>query len=140
MAKIVFCEDEKRIQKLIKAMLAGSPYDIFIASDGIEGLELIERERPDLVFADVSMPDCDGVQLTDAVKSRPHIAQIPIIFLTAFAQQSEKDEAFRHGVSDYLTKPFTVAELLGKIEEFLAGGKNETSSTSSQTSGQEVQG
>jgi CheY-like chemotaxis protein len=119
MAKIVFCEDEGRIRKLIRAMLESKPYEIYMAADGIEGLELIERERPDLIFADISMPGYDGIQLADIVKSRLHLAKIPFIFLTAFAQQAEKAEGHLHGASDYLTKPFSVADLVEKIEQFL---------------------
>jgi two-component system, OmpR family, response regulator len=119
MLKIVFCEDEGRIRKLIHAMLNAHPYKIYTAVDGIEGLEMIERERPDLIFADISMPGYDGFQLADIVKSRPHLAHIPFIFLTAFAQKSEKDEGRMHGACAYLTKPFTTEDLVTKIEQFL---------------------
>ena len=119
MAKIVFCEDEVRIQKLIRAMLRSTSHEIYIASDGIEGLSLIESERPDLIFTDVSMPRCDGFQLTDAIKARPHLAQIPVIFVTAFAQRAEMEEGFRHGAISYLTKPFSPSDLRTKIEAFV---------------------
>lgn len=119
MAKIIFCEDEVRIQKLIRTMLRSTSHEVYIASDGIEGLALIERERPDLVFSDVSMPNCDGFQLADAVKARPHLAQIPIIFVTAFAQRTEVEEGYRHGATSYLIKPFSPAELRTKIEAFM---------------------
>src|SRR6266498_1880762 len=110
MAKIVFCEDEERIRKLIRAMLESLPHKIYMAADGNEGLELIEKERPDLIFADISMPGCDGFQLADIIKSRPHLAHIPFIFLTAFAQKSEKEEGRMHGASAYLTKPFNYTD------------------------------
>ena len=119
MAKIVFCEDEERIRKLIRAMLESTPYEIYMAADGVEGLELIERERPDIIFADISMPGYDGFQLADIVKSRPHLAGIPLIFLSAFAQQAEKDEGRKHGAMEYLTKPFSVTDLLTKIEQYV---------------------
>lgn len=119
MAKIVFCEDEVRIQKLIRTMLRSTSHEIYIASDGIEGLSLIESERPDLIFTDVSMPGCDGFQLTDAIKARPHLAQIPVIFVTAFAQRAEMEEGFRHGAISYLTKPFSPSDLRTKIEAFV---------------------
>ncbi len=119
MAKIVFCEDEVRIQKLIRTMLRSTTHEIYIASDGIEGLSLIECERPDLIFTDVSMPRCDGFQLSDAIKERPHLAQIPIIFVTAFAQRAEMEEGFRHGATSYLTKPFSPSDLRTKIEAFV---------------------
>ncbi|MDQ2717049.1 MAG: response regulator [Chloroflexota bacterium] len=119
MAKIIFCEDEKRIQKLISIMLRASEHEIYIVSDGTEGMELIERERPALVFADVSMPNCDGFQLADHLKSAPHLAHIPIIFMSAFAQQSEIQEGYRHGAASYLIKPFNLVELQAQIERFL---------------------
>ena len=122
MAKIVFCEDEERIRKLIRAMLESLPHKIYMAADGNEGLELIEKERPDLIFADISMPGCDGFQLADIIKSRPHLAHIPFIFLTAFAQKSEKEEGRMHGASAYLTKPFNYTDLVAKIEQFLPSG------------------
>jgi CheY-like chemotaxis protein len=119
MAKIVFCEDEVRIQKLIRTMLRSTLHEVYIASDGIEGLALIERERPDLIFTDVSMPNCDGFQLADTVKARPHLAHIPIIFVTAFAQRTEIEEGYQHGATSYLIKPFSPADLRTKIEAFV---------------------
>jgi CheY-like chemotaxis protein len=118
MAKIVFCEDEVRIQKLIRAMLRTTLHEVYMASDGVEGLALIEREQPDLIFTDVSMPNCDGFQLADAVKSRPQLAHIPIIFVTAFAQRTEMEEGYRHGAIGYLIKPFSPADLRARIESF----------------------
>ncbi len=126
MLKIVFCEDEGRICKLIHAMLDSHPYKIYTAADGFEGLEMIEMERPDLIFADISMPGYDGFQLADIVKSRPHLAHIPFIFLTAFAQKSEKEEGHMHGASAYLTKPFTTEDLVTKIEQFLPSEPEDT--------------
>lgn len=120
MAKLVFCEDEERIQKLIRATLRTTPHEVFIASDGDEGLALIERERPDLIFSDVSMPKCDGFRLADALKAREDLAQIPIIFVTAFAQRLEMEEGYRHGASGYLLKPFSPADLRERIDAFAA--------------------
>lgn len=123
MAKIIFCEDEERIQKLIRIMMRKTLHECYIAADGIEGLALIERERPDLIFTDVSMPRCDGFQLADAVKAQPHLAHIPIIFVTAFAQRSEMEEGYRHNAANYLVKPFSPADLREKIDAFLRSMK-----------------
>jgi CheY-like chemotaxis protein len=119
MAKIVFCEDEVRIQKLIRAMLRSTSHEVYMASDGVEGLALIERERPDVIFTDISMPNCDGFQLAEAVKAEPRLAQIPLIFVTAFAQRTEIEEGYRHGAASYLIKPFSPADLRAKIEAFV---------------------
>jgi CheY-like chemotaxis protein len=119
MAKIVFCEDEVRIQKLIRTILRTTSHEVFIASDGVEGFEVIQREHPDLIFTDISMPHWDGFQLASAVKERPELAHIPIVFLTAFAQRAEVDEGYKHGAVSYLIKPFSPAELRDKVEEFI---------------------
>ena len=122
MAKIVFCEDELGIQKLIRTMLRSTLHQVYVASDGIEGLALIERELPDLIFTDISMPNCDGFQLANAVKAQPHLAHIPIIFVTAFAQRAEIEEGYQHGATSYLVKPFSPVELRTKIEAFVQAG------------------
>ena len=118
MAKIVFCEDEVMIQKLLRVILRSSEHELFIAADGAEGLELIERVRPDLIFSDIAMPICNGYQLADAVKAQPHLAHIPIIFVSARAQSFEMQEGFLHGAVSYIVKPFSAADLHEKIALF----------------------
>ena len=124
MAKIVFCEDEKLLQKLFRALMRSTEHEIHIASDGIEGLAIIERERPDLILTDISMPHCDGFQLADAVKARPSLATIPIIFVTGFAQKYDMEEAVRHGARGYLLKPFKPADLQAAIAAALVADKD----------------
>jgi CheY-like chemotaxis protein len=116
--KIVFCEDDATIQKLIRAALRGTPHEVHMASDGEEGLALIRRERPDVVFSDVSMPRVDGYQLGDALKSSPETAAIPIIFMTASVQRAQIEDAMQHGAAGVLRKPFTMAELRERVAEF----------------------
>ena len=118
MAKIVFCEDEIMIQKLLRVILRSANHELYIASDGAEGLELIERVRPDLIFTDIAMPVCNGYELADAVKAQPHLAHIPIIFVSARAQSSELKEGYRHGAVSYIVKPFSAADLHEKIALF----------------------
>jgi CheY-like chemotaxis protein len=119
MAKIVFCEDEVFLQKLIHLVLRSTNHEVYIASDGIEGLALIERECPDLILTDISMPGWDGFQLADAVRAQPHLASIPIIFVTAFAQRLDVEEGALHGARGYLLKPFSAADLRTTIETAL---------------------
>ncbi|GAC1458795.1 MAG: response regulator [Candidatus Limnocylindrales bacterium] len=118
MGKIVFCEDDPMIQKLIRAAFKSSTHSIFIAPDGREGLALIQRELPDVVFSDVSMPNLDGFQLGDALKAAPATAGIPVIFMTASVQRAQIDEALRHGAAGVLPKPFTMADLRARVKEF----------------------
>lgn len=123
MAKIVFCEDEKFLQKLIRLILRSTKHEIYMASDGLEGFALIERERPDLILTDISMPRWDGFQLADAIKARPDLASIPIIFVTAFAQRADVEEGTLHGASGYLFKPFSAEELRTTVEKALVSDR-----------------
>lgn len=119
MAKIVFCEDDPMIQKLVRAALRDSGHELHMASDGEEGLALVRSVRPDLVFSDVSMPKLDGYQLGDALKASPDTAAIPLVFVTASVQRAQVAEAERHGGAGVLRKPFTMAELRARVAEFL---------------------
>src|ERR1700716_2404013 len=119
MAKIVFCEDDPMIQKLIKAAMRGSGHDVHMAVDGEEGLTLIRSVMPDLVFSDVSMPKMDGYQLGDALKASPDTASIPLVFVTASVQRAQVVEAERHGAAGVLPKPFTMAELRKRVADLL---------------------
>ena len=121
MARIVFCEDDPMIQKLVRAALRDSGHDLHLASDGEEGLALIRTLRPDLVFSDVSMPKMDGYQLGDALKASPDTAAIPLVFVTASVQRSQIEEATKHGGESVLPKPFTMAELRSKVAELVPG-------------------
>jgi CheY-like chemotaxis protein len=119
MATIVLCEDDAFLQKLVRLILRSTSHELFIASDGREGFALIEREQPDLILTDISMPGWDGFQLADAVKAQPHLAAIPLVFVTAFAQQVDVETAARHGAAGYLLKPFSAAQLRATIEAAL---------------------
>ena len=119
MAKIVFCEDDPTIQKLVRTALRDSGHELHVASDGEEGLALVRRVRPDLVFSDVSMPKLDGYQLGDALKASPDTADIPLVFVTASVQRAQIEEAKRHGGTGVLPKPFTMAELRARVAQHL---------------------
>ena len=119
MAKIVFCEDDPMIQKLIRAAMRGSGHEIHVAGDGEEGLALVRSVRPDIVFSDVSMPKLDGYQLGDALKASPDTAGIPLVFVTASVQRAQVAEAEQHGGAGVLPKPFTMAELRQRVAELL---------------------
>ncbi len=126
MGTIVFCEDDPMIQKLIRAALRSSPHTVHIAADGRQGLALIERTRPDVVFTDVSMPTCDGFQLADAMKAKAELDRIPIVFMTASVQREQVEECFRRGAAGYLAKPFTMADLRSRVDEFLSPARSGT--------------
>jgi CheY-like chemotaxis protein len=114
-ARIVVCEDDPVILKLLQIALRESGHELLVASDGVDGLALIEQERPDAILTDVTMPRMGGLELADIVRSRPELAQTPIIFLSALAQRVQLEEGFRHGATAYVKKPFRAAELRGAL-------------------------
>lgn len=127
--KIVFCEDDEVIVKLIRFVMRSTPHEVHIARDGAQGVELVERLVPDLVFTDVTMPVLDGCGLIAELKARPALAHIPIIVLSASAQPAQRNEALRLGATGFLGKPFGSSELRRRVDEELAaipsGGRTE---------------
>ena len=106
------------IRKLLQTALRSTSHEVHIADNGADGLALIERTSPDVVFTDVAMPEMDGFQLADALRLRPELAHIPVVFMTASAQREQVEEAFRRGAAGHLAKPFTMAELRARIAQF----------------------
>ena len=119
MAKIVFCEDDPVIARLIQASLRSTTHEVFLAADGAEGMAVIARERPDIVFADIHMPGIDGFALAAALRTHPELSRIPIIALTASVQRHEMEALARHGFDSTLAKPFTPVQLREAVEAIL---------------------
>ena len=118
-ARIVFCEDNPTIQRLIQASMRGSGHDIVIAGDGAEGLRLLSETGADLVVTDLSMPQMDGLELLARLQADPALAAIPVIVLTASTDQARVSDILERGATDYITKPFPPRQLLARIEEAL---------------------
>lgn len=119
MSRLIFCEDEPRIRKLIQLSMRSTAHEVHIAADGVEGLELAERLIPDAVFTDVAMPRMNGYELADAIQARPELSHVVIVFITASVQPSQREEAARHGAAGLLAKPFSPEELRTKVDGFL---------------------
>ena len=118
MSRVVVCEDDPMIRKLVQTALRSTTHEVHIAENGKDGLELIERFRPDVVFSDVAMPEMDGFAMADAMRARGELAHIPIVFMTASVQREQVEECFRHGAAGHLAKPFTMAELRARVAQF----------------------
>jgi CheY-like chemotaxis protein len=118
MSRILFCEDDLTIHKLIRMALRGTPHEVMMAMNGAEGLKMARETRPVVVFSDVAMPVMSGFELADAMRADPGLAHIPIIFITASLQRSEVDEALRRGGARVIGKPFTIAQLRDLVAEF----------------------
>jgi len=120
MKKILIADDRAEVVELVRVTLERGDYEIVDASNGKEALKRVRLEKPDLILLDVVMPKMDGFEVCRKLKKDPQTKEIPIIMLTAKAQEVEKEKGREVGASDYITKPFSPSALLTKIEEILA--------------------
>ena len=110
--KILIVEDENSITRFIRAILASNGYDVITAASGAEAYSMISSHCPDLILLDLGLPDMDGVQIIEDVRQW---TQVPIIVVSARSLDRDKVEALDKGSDDYITKPFSAAELLARI-------------------------
>ena len=116
---VVLIEDEKNIAALVRYNLRKEGFRVSIAGDGEEGLQVIERERPDVVLLDLLLPRVDGLEVCRRLKQREQTRSIPVIMLTAKAGESDKVTGLELGADDYVTKPFSPRELVARIRVVL---------------------
>ena len=122
MPKILLVEDNEMNRDMLSRRLTKRGYQIAIALDGVQGVELARSESPDLVLMDMSLPLKDGWQATAEIKSDPATRLIPVIGLSAHAMSGDRDKAMQAGCDDYDTKPIELDRLLKKIEALLPSG------------------
>lgn len=112
MKRVLVVDDERQITRMLRASLQGSGYEVVVASNGVEGYDRFQAERPDLIITDLAMPEMTGLDLTRAVR---RVAQTPIIVLSVRDTDAMKVTALDEGADDYLTKPFSMPELLARV-------------------------
>jgi two-component system, cell cycle response regulator DivK len=118
MKKILIVEDVELNRDLIVQLLEDD-FEIFTAVDGAEGIQLAERERPDLILMDLSLPVIDGWEATRRIKANAALKHTPIIALTAHAMRGDEEKARQSGCDDYLSKPLDEDVLFAKLAKFL---------------------
>jgi DNA-binding LytR/AlgR family response regulator len=123
-------DDDAEVIEMIRMGLSADGMIVLGASDGSEGIELLARERIDVVVLDIMMPQVDGWMALMEIRSNPATARIPVIMLTAKTQDQAKILAFRQGAQQYVTKPFNVAELSARVESLARGIGGTASATS----------
>lgn len=116
MKKIALIEDDADLYALLEYNLRKEGYAVVGSQSGKGVLELIRRERPDLIILDIMLPDSDGLEICKRVRSHQEIAAIPIIFLTARASETDRIVGLELGGNDYVVKPFFVRELLARVK------------------------
>lgn len=117
MRQILIVEDESNIRELISYNLKNNSYKVLEAEDGVQGLELSLREKPDLILLDVMLPGMNGMDICKELRNRG--SKIPIIILTAKNEDIDKVMGLELGADDYMTKPFSVHELMARIKAVL---------------------
>jgi len=117
--KILVVEDEKDIVKMIEYNLKKEGYKVIDAREGEDALDLAVREYPNLILLDLMLPGIDGLEVCKSLKKESKTSSIPIIMLTAKAQESDKVVGLELGADDYITKPFSPRELIARIKAVL---------------------
>ncbi len=120
MPRILVVEDNEMNRDMLSRRLARKGFDVSVAIDGGQGIELARSATPDLILMDMSLPVIDGWEATRRIKAEPATRGIPVIALTAHAMAGDRERALEAGCDDYDTKPVEFAALLQKIEALLA--------------------
>ena len=115
--KILFVEDESDLRLIITDVLREEGYVVLNASNGLEGLKKVKEEKPDIIVADVMMPQMDGFKMAKEIRKLN--SKVPILFLTAKSSIEDLEEGFEVGANDYLKKPFELRELIVRIKALL---------------------
>ncbi len=121
--KILVVEDEASLRKILQMQLAGAGYEVETAEDGVDGLEKVKQNPPDLVLLDVMMPRMDGSEVCRQLKANFLTSQIPVIMLTALGELRDKVAGLDVGANDYMTKPYALDELLIRMRNILRFSK-----------------
>ena len=118
--RILIADDDPVILRLIQVNLELEGYQVILANNGQEAVDTALKESPDLVILDIMMPRLDGYQACEQLKASDVTKDIPVIFLSAKAQQGDIEKGKSFGVADYLTKPFDPSELLEVVERHVS--------------------
>lgn len=117
--KIITVDDESPIRSLIRHSLRQEDYEVLEAANGSEGLEVIRRERPDLIILDFVMPEMNGAETLHAIRSDPEIAHIPVLLLTGVKDAAKLAPLLKDAQVDFLDKPFLVETLKERVRKLL---------------------
>jgi len=119
MVRILVAEDEKDILELIAFTLRFAGFDVLLAVNGIEAVELAVAEQPDLIILDVRMPRMTGYEACRQLKENPRTSTIPVVFLSAKGQETEIQQGLESGAEEYILKPFAPEELTDQVRDIL---------------------
>jgi len=125
MAKILVVEDEQDLRQVLDYNLRQVGHEVLLAQEGREGLAFARQQRPDLILLDLMLPDIQGTEVCKSLKDDPTTRAIPVIMVTAKGEEIDRVVGFELGVDDYVVKPFSVRELLLRIQAILRRGRSD---------------
>ncbi len=117
--KILIVDDTETMRLYEHMLLSGQGYDLEMAKNGVDALEKIENNKPDLVLLDIMMPKMDGIECCKRIKANQETQEIKVVMVTTKSEYEKVKEAFAAGCDDYVTKPIDRIELLSKLKELL---------------------
>lgn len=119
MKKIVLVDDEPNIIMALEYTFKKNNFEVFIARDGKEALELLKTEQPDLIILDIMMPLVDGYATLEAIKKNEKLTQCKVIFLSAKNKETDIEKGLQLGADAYVTKPFSIKKLVEQVNDLL---------------------
>jgi two-component system, OmpR family, response regulator MtrA len=124
-ARVVVADDDVDILALVKAVLERSGHEVIAVTNGAQALASVQSHNPDLAVLDISMPELDGLEVLRRLRADEDTHDLPVILLSAQAQEADVERGYATGASDYVKKPFSPRELAQRVETLLdqAGGR-----------------
>jgi two-component system, cell cycle response regulator DivK len=118
-ARILCVEDNPQNMRLVRKILKHQGFEVIEAVDGLTGVDLAHKEKPDLILMDINLPDIDGLEATSRIKANPDLQAIPVVALTANAMYGDEERVLAAGCDGYISKPVSRAKLIGTVKKFL---------------------
>lgn len=118
-AQILCVEDNPQNMDLIHHILQQHGFKVIKAFDGLSGVELAQKESPDLILMDINLPDIDGLEVASRIKADPKLQSIPVIALTSNSMYGDEERALAAGCDGYIVKPVSRITLINKIKQYL---------------------
>ncbi len=116
---VLLIEDEPNIAEAIRFILSRDGWRVSMLADGLGAAKAVREDRPDLVILDLMLPGCSGLDVVQAIRADPATEGVPVLMLTAKGQGRDREAAERAGVSRFMTKPFSNAEILASVRELV---------------------
>jgi len=117
--KKILVDDDPYILMSLEFLMKKNGFDVMVARNGTEALEILEQQLPDIVLLDIMMPDVDGYEICRHIKKSPRLKQIKVIFMSAKSKEPDIKKGYDLGASLYITKPFSTRELVKQVKELL---------------------